>query len=217
MTWLSTVRERYSVTTNPLRSERKIELIALLLGLVLCFQVLYSGIRYAQIPEFDAVAPAQDALTISQIRALAGVSTGQSEQIRSRPLFWESRRPVEPVAVTDKAEDSRVKKEGKLKDVTLLGVFGGGATAGIIVKVKDKKRRILLGEEIEGWTLESVQANKVVFSAGGRTKKLQLLARNDFVDVPPATGGTASPGRPRPAVAKEVGEESLSLGGTRGK
>ncbi|RLA58718.1 MAG: hypothetical protein DRR04_10300 [Gammaproteobacteria bacterium] len=202
MTWLSTVRDRYSVATNPLRTERKIELFALLLGLVLCFQLLYSGVRYARAPVFDAVAPAEDALTVKQIHPLARVSTVQSEQIRARPLFWESRRPVEGVVETAKTRTPHAK-DAKLKNVTLLGVFSGDETAGIIVKVKGKKRRILLGEEIDGWTLESVEPNEIVFSAGGRTKKLQLQARSDFGDMLPAAKKSV----------KESSEESLSLGG----
>lgn len=216
MTWLGTVRDRYSVATNPLRTERKIELCALLLGLVLCFQLLYSGVRYAQAPVFDAVAPAEDALTVKQVHPLARVSTVQSEQIRARPLFWESRRPVEPVIETAKVRPPHAKKS-KLKDVTLLGVFSGEGAAGIIVRVKDKRRRILLGEEINGWTLESVEPNEIVFSAGGKTKKLQLKARNDFGDMPPVAGVAGRPARPgSPAAkksAKESSEESLSLGG----
>ncbi len=216
MTWLSILRGRYSVATNPLRTERKIELIALVLGLVLCFQLLYSGVRYARAPLFDAVAPAEDALTVKRIHPLARVTTAQSDQIRSRPLFWESRRPVEQVVVTGKDKVSP-DRGAKLKDVTLKGVFGDDETAGIIVKVKDKKRRILLGEEIDGWTLASVKPNEAVFSAGGRTKRLLLRRRSDFDDMPPIAGVVGSPDRPGPPTgeqnAKESSEESLSLGG----
>ncbi len=184
MIGLRAVRERYTVDTDPLRTERKIELIALLLGLVLCFQLLYSGVRYVQAPTVDAVAPADDALTVKQIHPMARVSAEQSGRIRARPLFWEGRRPVDPVDVVAKTRNPKVK-EGSLKGVALLGVFGGGETAGIIVKVKDKRRRILLGEEIEGWTLDSVQPNEVAFSSRGRTEKMQLLASNNIVIVPP--------------------------------
>ena len=101
---------------NPLRTERKIELAVVILVLVLCLQLLYSGARLLLASGPAAVAPALDALQVRQIHSSATVATSQSEEVRSRPLFWQTRRPLEPTAVdVDSAQvtKSRGQLEGR--------------------------------------------------------------------------------------------------------
>ncbi|MEH6637626.1 MAG: hypothetical protein V7700_19075 [Halioglobus sp.] len=220
MKWLSLTLGRYQVAANPLRSERAIELAVVLLVLVLCFQLLYSGAQIALLAAPEAVAPAADALTVREIRARTAVSAAQSNEIRSRPLFWEGRRPFEQqveVVAVKKPPPGEVKK---LEGVTLQGVFGSADATGVIVRVKTKRRRILLGEEINGWTLQSVDANEVVFVAGHRTANLQLLAVNEFTvtdtNSADAGGNAAEAGKSEPqASLPEAEEEVLSVGGSR--
>jgi len=205
MSWLRGALERYRVVTNPLQTERRVELAAVLLAMVLCLQLLYSGARLALLAPPEAVAPAADALTVREIRSLSGLSSQQSDAIRARPLFWESRRPIATQVV--KADAGAAKeKAGKMKDIKLLGVFGGGDTVGIIVRVKDKKRRVLVGEEIDGWTLQSADANEVVFTGGGRTQTLRLKAGQGFAAEEYKATDAAR-------IYPEIEEESSSLGG----
>ncbi len=143
MSWPKLPLRRYQVTTDPLRTERKIELVALILLLVLCFQLLYSGARLIAKPMPAAVAPAADALLVKDVLAQGGSSSAQSAEILQRPLFWEGRRPLEDTAVAVAPKPVQ-GKAGKLAGVKLLGVFGAGDTAGVIVAEKGKKRRILL-------------------------------------------------------------------------
>ena len=198
---------RYRVTTEPLRSERKIELAVLLLALVLCLQLLYSGARLLMLGGPSAIPPAADALNVHQIQSTGGVTAEQRGEIVTRPLFWESRRPLDEPAIVAEEEPSR-GKVGQLKGVKLLGVFGGGETAGIIVQVKDKKRRILLGEEIRGWSLQSVAPDRVVLAADGRTSELVLHVL--VSEVPEVD--TQAPPRAKPAGGGS--EDELSLGGS---
>ncbi|MCB1679316.1 MAG: hypothetical protein KDI16_11605 [Halioglobus sp.] len=174
MRWPDGLRGRYTVAADPLRSQRRIELALLLLGLVLCLQLLYSGARLALLSEPDAVMPAADTLTLVPVVAPAMIAARGSEEMRARPVFWESRRPVEATVLATAVVREEVGA-GPLRGVKLVGVFGAGDTAGIIALVKDQKRRILRGEQLEGWTLESVQPKLAVLVDGGRREELALV------------------------------------------
>ena len=174
MTIRDYLRARYAVETNPLRTERRLELVALLLGLLLCLQLLYSGVRLAMGVDPGAVAPAADALQVGKLRQNLLVDEEQSAAVRGRPLFWYSRRAVEatPELQDQQADIQSAAKE--LKGIKLLGVFGSGDTAGIIALVMGKKQRILQGDAVQGWTLESVAPDRAVLATGDRRAELLL-------------------------------------------
>ena len=183
----SFLRERYTVTSDPLRSERRIELALLVLVLLFCLQLIYSLARLAISPSPDAIAPAEDALRFGSVQHGRVVVQGESDEIRARPLFWPSRRPQDAPDAEIEAEPETVAAE-ELKGVKLQGVFGSGETAGVIALVKDKKQRILLGEKLQGWTLESVSPNRVTLTSGGRSQELVLKAAAVVAaDPPPQT------------------------------
>ena len=118
------------------------------------------------------------------------VSAELSEELRTRPLFWSSRR----VQVSEPETSSQMKttaaSKSKLDKVKLVGIFGGGESAGIIALVNGKKRRILLGENVEGWSLDSVSRNEVVFADGARRETLILQAQAYIVTPVTAKGET---------------------------
>lgn len=224
---------RYRENANPLRSQRRVELAVLVLALMLCAQLLYSGARLAMLSAPEPVPLAADALSVGQIIAAQGISAEQRGEIVARPLFWQSRRPQEDIAAVTR-DDGAHGKVGKLKGIRLLGVFGAGETAGAIVQQEKSKKRILLGEEINGWTLESVEPNRVTFSSGGRSGALLLRARpvtagtagQAPVKAPPAKSGPAKAGpvnqgaagsvsrKPAKPAPTSAGQGELSLGGS---
>ena len=170
MNWLTRIGSRYRVSGDPLRTLRRIELIAVLLGLFLCLQLAMGGLRLVTLSAPDPVTPAPDSLRVPPVLSLASVAASERNEIISRPLFWSSRRPVEEVATLAEPE----AKAGELKGVKLVGLFGSGERAGIIALVKGQKRRILLGDAIEGWTLKSVTPFELVVANGERTETLVL-------------------------------------------
>lgn len=208
--------DRYRVSTEPLRTQRRIELVVLVLLLVLCFQLLYSGARFAAVSMPEAVAPAADALVVKAVGSTGDVSRAQSAEIQGRPLFWEGRRPLEaPTVVVEQREPT--KKAGKLKGIKLLGIFGAGESAGIIVSEQGKMRRILQGEELAGWTVDAVNPDSVVFKSGDRSETL-LLRQGMVSNTPAASAAPAKVNggaRPSPKrSASPAGEGGgLSLGG----
>jgi hypothetical protein len=184
---------RYFGSGNALQTERIIELVTIGLAIVLLVQLLLSGARLVMLSAPDAILPTIGGMTDAQLMSVEMVGAAQSDEIRERPLFWVSRRPVEFAEVGEEAAVNSAANRGMLKNVKLVGLFGGGEVTGIIAIVKGKKRRILLGEQVEGWTLDSVERNEVVFVHGTRSEKLILLPQK-YV-APPVT---SDPGRRGP-------------------
>lgn len=173
MKWLRALGSRYRVASNPLRLERRFELALLLLVLLLILQLAYGLLRLGLLSAPAALEPTVDSLQVVAIPGLDAVTAEQSNEIRSRPLLWRERRPVEEVeeVVASEADDPK-----EFKVIKLVGVFGAGDSAGIIARVDEQgTRRVRLGEDVAGWTLESVENNEVVITAGSRQEKLVLL------------------------------------------
>ena len=222
-------RNRYQVAADPLRTERRIELIVLLLAVLLCLQLVYGTARLLIATTPIPVTPAEGALAVHKVVRPVEVDTQQSNEIRERPVFWASRRAVEGAAPAATTKSKRGKSK-KMPPVKLVGVFGGGESLGIIVLVEGKRRRVSLNEKLDGWVLNSVTSSEAVFIAGGQRERLALHSRviTTPVSLKPAgqsarkqttdsTPGNAEPapnkeGSTRPASKKA--EDSLSLGGS---
>lgn len=174
MKLLERVRARYAVTADPLRSERRVEAMLVVLGFALCLQLLYSGARLAFVSRPAAVMPAEDALRAAAVDSLATVTAEQSDEIRRRPLFWQDRRPLENDASVAAVSEEAAEEAGEIKGVKLVGVFGSGDSAGVIALVKGKKQRILQGDAVQGWTLESVAPDRAVLVTGDKREELFL-------------------------------------------
>lgn len=167
---------RYRVAEEPLRSERRVELLLLTTGALLCLQLLYSGIKLATLSAPPAVPPAAESLEVATVGERADVSESESELLRSRPLFWRTRRPTEAAAVAAVEEPEPTEKSGNgnIDKVKLRGVFGSGDSAGIIALVNGKKRRIRVGDTVEGWTLVAVKSDRGIFDNAGRKFQVML-------------------------------------------
>ena len=171
MSLLASVRDRYRETVDPLRTARRIELVAVIIALLLILQLVYGAYRLAIGSTPDPVSPTADSLQVKSPARLQTITTEQSSEIRRRPLFWPDRRPLE--AVGEKSI-GKAASEQEIKEIKLLGVFGSGASVGIIASAKGQVRRLHPGEQVDGWKLESVGDNEVVFTAGSRRAKLAL-------------------------------------------
>jgi len=202
MSWLTAVATRYRAADDPLRTLRRVELTALVLGLLLCLQLAWDGFRLATLSPPPPVAPAADALRVPAVAGPALVDAGDRNEIITRPLFWPSRRAAEEVATLRDADST----PGELKSVKLVGVFGSGEQAGIIALVQNRKQRILTGETLEGWTLQSAAPDAVVLTNGKRSETLTLQY---------GTSKAAAAKGAAPAKAAEVApdpERTLGLG-----
>ncbi len=194
MNWLRRLSGRYRVGDDPLRTLRRIELVALLLGLLLCLQLAWGGLRLLRLAAPGPVAPAADSLQVPAVVGPALVAAAGRNEIISRPLFWNGRRPVDKVATLADPES----QPGELQGVKLLGLFGSGKQAGVIALVQNQKRRILLGDTVEGWTIESITPHTLVVSNGERSETLALQQG----------AVTARPARATAAAASQDGSQA---------
>ena len=203
--------QRYAVAANPLRTERRLELTVLVLALLLSLQLLYSGARLVFGNDTGTLAPAADALRVVALHPSTAVGVQESAEVRGRPLFWDLRRPYDPAPEKVVSPEPVVEEVPKLKGVKLMGVFGSEDAAGIIALVKGKKQRILQGEKLEGWTLQSVEPNRVVLSDGVRQQEL-LLMQGAIVAAAPAPS-TARPGTASkaPAAGGDSGADKMAI------
>jgi len=166
---------RYRASTDPLATERRVELVAVSISAILLLQLLYSGLRLSFLSEPEPIAPSLDLLAEGTATKVESVDPALSEEIRNRPLFWASRRPlIAQSQVIEGTVEGESAVKGELDKVQLVGIFGAGESAGIITLVKGKKRRILVGEDIDGWTLDSVEPGRAVFKDKGRSRELML-------------------------------------------
>ncbi len=190
MNWLRQLSGRYRVGDDPLRTLRRIELVALLLALLLCLQLAWGALRLLTLAAPEPVAPAADSLQVPAVVGPALVAAVGRNEIISRPLFWSGRRPVDRVATL--ADPG--SRPGELEGVKLLGLFGSGKQAGVIALVQDQKRRILLGDTVEGWTIESITPHTMVVSNGERSETLALQQGTVTARPPRAAAADASQG-----------------------
>ena len=50
--------------------------------------------------------------------------------------------------------------------VSLLGIFGSGEVAGVIIRLDNGERqRLPVGEAVKGWTLQSLESRRAMLSA----------------------------------------------------
>jgi hypothetical protein len=172
---ISQIISRFRASSDPLRSERKVELAALVLTIVLIVQVVYGVVSLSLSSQPSPILPSPDSLQVGTLQGAGLVTAQQSNELRARPVFWPTRRPVSEeltATVVSKKPQSAIKNE--LDGVKVLGVIGSGESAVVIVLVKGKKKRILLGDKVVGWTLESAQNSEAVFADSGRSQTLKL-------------------------------------------
>lgn len=179
---MNVIATRYRNLTDPLKTQRLVEIGVVVLAALFLLQLILGVLGAALFSSPEPVHPARDSLAVSQLAAAPELTPPQREEIRNRPLFWASRRPLESAVVQTAGAggeagtaSEEVVKPGKIEGTRLTGVFGAGESAGIIVMSKGKKRRLAVGEEIEGWTLESVNPTEAVFSSAGREARLVLV------------------------------------------
>jgi hypothetical protein len=175
MAALDSIMNRYRGLANPQLSDRRVELVAVILTGIMVALLLFGLLRLALPSQHGAIAPTADSLVVSELPNAGVVSPQLSSQVRARPVFWPSRRPVyageeQPIA----AQEAGAAAPSALDQVELRGIFGGGDSAGIIALVKGKKKRVMLGDKVVGWKLDSIDGYSVTFVDRGKSKTLSL-------------------------------------------
>jgi hypothetical protein len=137
-------------------------------------------------PQVEAIFPAE-----LEARAITSGAPGRSSAVTSadfvfRPLFRADRRPA---PATELIQDqvpvpAYLESENLLEDYRLLGVFSSGDQKGVIVSQGNKgreRRRVYVGEDMEGWVLTDVESRSASFNRGdGVSGKLVLAVASSL-------------------------------------
>ena len=184
---LTTLTRRYKVSREPLRSERRVELVVVALALVILLQLLLLGARYLSPVAIDPLPPAPDSLSVRALADAAGVTSEQSLVLQARPVFWDSRRPLDPVDGAMAGEPSGAQAPaGALRGLSVSGILAMGDASRVLVNYKGRQQRLAIGETLDGWTLAEVRPGEVVFASKGTRDVRRLLQL-------PVTDGGVSP------------------------
>lgn len=97
------------------------------------------------------------------------VDTRRFMALLERPLFSPTRRPPPPPP-----PPAAAPLADNFSTAQLSGVFVSGNTAGVIINIAGKTRRLRINESVDGWVLHAVQGRSVTFASGGETRVLQL-------------------------------------------
>lgn len=123
-------------------------------------------------------------------------------EIAARPLFSESRRPPSPAAEPELEPEpgqaaAPVVRRGLF---VLVGVVITSRTRLAIVRQRNAREavRLVEGQQIEGWTVDSIQPNRVLFRQGAAVEEVRL---DDSLAPPPA------PRKPKRRTPKERPEQ----------
>lgn len=226
---LGDLGRRYRVSDDPLRTERRVELILLIMICILVLQIVYSAWAVGRSPAIIPIAPAPDALVPAQGLAVNIPTMEQSEEIESRPLFWAGRRPVKSALKEQRVKQSRnqvssTQKPGSLKNVQLVGVVAQGDSGIVILLEGGKKKRLSKGDEIQNWKVVSIDDGGAKLRNGPDVQRLDLAERTigskakinemNQSSVGDAVKGTRDTKAEAEAKAeKEAADNTLSFGG----
>ena len=165
---------RYFPAQNPLRAMRLLEAGVVALALLL----LVWGLMGALVNLFSGgpapVYPSKDSLQVGSLALEEPLSDEAASAMIARPLFWESRRPIDDRPLELILPKSEPSKPKRLEGVTLHGVFGVGDSLGAIATVNGKTVRVTSDQPIKGWRLASYQNGMAVFVNGDSRQSVPL-------------------------------------------
>lgn len=100
------------------------------------------------------------------------------------PLFWSSRLPV---AEPEEAEEEPVVIEaGSIEGMRLLGIIVRDSVRTALLGIDKKIQIVVKNDEVNGWVVEQVLANKVVLMANGQIAELSIVReRPDSIRLEP--------------------------------
>ncbi|MFV0478774.1 MAG: hypothetical protein ACK5ME_13205 [Parahaliea sp.] len=199
MNLIVSLKERYGIQVEPLRSQRRLELLVVCLLLLLLTQLFVSAAQLMFVPDPEPVMPAPESLRLSALDARTSVNEGQSEALRERPLFFEGRKPEQAQEVAANQPEKEDKAKTSKPKLKLVGVFGVGAQQGIIALKsgkQSKQLRLYVGDELDGWTLQKVGENEAIMNNGKNDWSLTLQRSAIGISKPSASSTVENAARP---------------------
>lgn len=147
-----------------------------------------------RLPGRPAAAPAT--VTVPLRESFRPPAAARYAEINARPLFVEARRPEQDVPLLPPPAPESVERP-----LDLIGVVLLPGRAAALLRPQDPKEkvvRIRQGEQIDGWRLDAVRADRVVLRKGDQVRELPLL-RPSATPKKPGSATTGGMPPPNPA------------------
>ena len=164
-------------------------LVSLGLLVAIGYETGFGSAVRRSLPAPNSVARNSDILATLPVFSLPALDSGFKET-GERPLFTPSRRP----AAVNLAANVPAMKKGQFK-LNGTSVSNDLALAFLFETATGKTVRITKGKEINGMTLETVEANRIVLKQGEETEELTLRTAAS----PPAPPKPPAPPAPVPS------------------
>ena len=119
-----------------------------------------------------------------------------------RPVFALDRKPRRPDLLSEN-DAARVASEAdaveSIDGINLLGIFGSGEVAGVIIRLDNGERqRLVVGESIKGWTLGSIESRRALLQAAtGEEARLEMAYATNQSILATEVGGESGSAIPQ--------------------
>lgn len=172
---LESIRNALAPKAGPEGSLRYLYIALLVLLILVFIQTALVAWRYVALASVDSIAPATDSLNVIERAEPTLITAEDSYALQVRPVFWQSRRPLDPPPEGPTPEElAATVAPNELKELTVSGILANGEESRVIVDYKDEQKRLALGEAIDGWVLAEVSPGSVVFTSGGGRDERRL-------------------------------------------
>lgn len=151
-------------TSTPQAFSRRITRLIKILLVLLVAAALVGAALVLGTDRPAPLAMAPSALQADSLR-ITPLLDRQSNDLVYRPLFWAGRRPLEEPSREVIVEPQQTASS--LQGARLLGVFSSGGQSGGILSLGNERRRVLVGDSVEGWELASINAGQAIFESAG--------------------------------------------------
>jgi len=155
-------------------TELQLRKVAIALTAVVALQLVWGGARLLLLSDPEPVLPAEASLQVEDIRFAATLGGEQSQDLVSRPVFWQGRQPYTPPADGDTGKPKKRPRNSEIDGVALRGVYAAGDKSGVIVSYKEERHRLQREESVAGWTFTALNGTGAVFTYGDESKELPL-------------------------------------------
>lgn len=130
----------------------------------------------------DQSRSARVSVQIPESLMLAEPAVLTYNRIVQAPLFWPSRAvPVVEVAVAAPVPEAAAPELPPPPPVQppvgrLVGIVNVGASKYALIRTEEKNLSLHIGEQWDGWTLESIDTKKINLAAGEQKQEVKLIA-----------------------------------------
>ena len=144
-----------------------------------------------------AVKPQSDPIPALEPSASADASV--MLQIMERPLFSPTRRPPPQPKAPAPPDPPDI-----LATANILGLYGEGSAAGVLVEADGRVQRVKPGAEVAGWILRRISPHSAEFERGSETRELRITRKRATASLAPTPKDAPATAAPNPEATAQA-------------